>query len=72
MSEIPSAPIDRVIRKAGAYRVSEKAAKELAMVLEEIGISISKKAIILAEHAKRKTVTEKDIKLAVKELEIIK
>lgn len=66
MSELPSAAVDRIIRKGGGLRVSEKAAKELAEVLEEYGIKIAQQAAAFAKHAKRKTITEEDIRLAAK------
>lgn len=62
---LPLAPVERVIRKAGAERVSEDAGVELAKVLEDYGMEISREAIILAKHAKRTTVKEEDIRLAV-------
>ncbi|MFW9871031.1 MAG: histone [Candidatus Thorarchaeota archaeon] len=61
---IPVAPIDRLIRESGAGRVSDKGAEELARILEEIGKIISKRAFALTDHAGRKTITDKDIKLA--------
>ncbi|MHA1951642.1 MAG: histone family protein [Candidatus Thorarchaeota archaeon] len=61
---IPVAPIDRLIRESGAGRVSDKGAEELARILEETGKIISKRAFALTEHAGRKTITDKDIKLA--------
>lgn len=64
---IPVAPLDRVIRKAGAERVSEKAAIALGDILEELGIEIAKRAKELAEFAGRKTVTSRDIQLAYKQ-----
>jgi len=64
---IPLAPIDRLIRKAGAERVSERAAAELGEILEELGIEIATIAKELGEHAGRKTVTGKDVKLAYKQ-----
>jgi len=65
---LPLAPVERVIRKAGADRVAEDAGVELAKVLEEYGIEISREAITLAKHAKRTTVKEEDIWLAVARL----
>ena len=37
MSEIPKAPIARIIKESGAERVSEDAKAELAAYLEEVG-----------------------------------
>ncbi len=63
---IPIAAAEKIIRKAGAERVSRDAAKLLAEILEKKGLEISQRAIALAKHAKRKTITEDDIKLAEK------
>jgi len=69
MTDLPIAAIDRLIRKAGAERVSEDAAEELSKILAEVAQDISKQAIELARHAKRKTVTGEDIKLATKTMQ---
>jgi len=69
MSDLPIAAIDRLIRKAGAERVSEDAAVALSKILEDVAIDISKQAIELARHAKRKTVTGEDIQLATKTMQ---
>lgn len=61
---LPLAPVERVIRDAGADRVSEGAGIELAKVLEEFGLEVSREAIDLARHAGRSTVKEEDIRLA--------
>ncbi|MEM4633874.1 MAG: NFYB/HAP3 family transcription factor subunit [Candidatus Anstonellaceae archaeon] len=61
---LPKAPVEKLIREAGAERVSDSAAIELAETLEKIGIEISAKAIKLSKHAGRKTVTAADIRLA--------
>ncbi|MBI2573331.1 NFYB/HAP3 family transcription factor subunit [Candidatus Woesearchaeota archaeon] len=58
--------MDKIMRDAGAPRVSDDAKEALAQILEERGQQISAEAKRLAEHAGRKTVTDKDIRLAVK------
>jgi len=63
---IPVAPVDRLIRKAGAGRVSDKGAEKLAQILEEVGENIAKQAHELTKHAHRKTITDKDVELAYK------
>ena len=56
--------MDKIMREAGALRVSDDAKAALADVLENIASAISTEAKKFAEHAGRKTVTEKDIHLA--------
>ncbi len=70
MSEIPKAPIARIIKDSGAERVSEDAVVELVDSLEEIARKISVKANEVAKIAKRKTVKADDIKLAISELDL--
>ena len=67
MAELPVAPVKRILKNAGALRVSDEAAVELANVLEELGEELSIKAGKLAKHAGRKTIKADDIVLAAKE-----
>jgi histone H3/H4 len=54
----------RLVKGAGAARVSEDAADALREVLEDFASEVASKAVQLARHAGRKTVTKDDIKLA--------
>lgn len=64
MGILSIAAVERMIRSVGAGRVSRDAAEALAAILEQKGTHIATKAVKLARHAGRKTVTADDIKLA--------
>ena len=65
-SELGLSAMYRILKKAGAKRVSDESADELRRVIEEIAESIAKNAVDMASHASRKTVKGEDVKLASK------
>jgi histone H3/H4 len=67
--EFPVLPFERIIKKAGARRVSFGAAEELAKVMENKIVKIAEEAAALAKHAGRKTVIADDIRLARRKFE---
>ena len=66
--ELHVAPMHRLCKKAGADRVSESAAKELAKVLDDIGVKIAKEALDYAMHAGRKTLKSEDVEIAARKV----
>ena len=66
--ELAIAPMHRLCKKAGAERVSEAAAKELAKALENVGTKIAKEALDFAMHAGRKTIKAEDIEIAARKV----
>ena len=63
---IPRATVARILLKAGARRVSASSANEFAELIQKIAEEIGEQAVKIAKHSGRKTVKEKDIKLAAK------
>jgi len=64
MAILPRLPFERILKKAGAKRVSQEALEEFANVMEERLMKIIEKANMLAKHAGRKTITAEDIRMA--------
>jgi len=65
---LPLAAMEKVLKKQGAERVSDKAKEVLKNVVEEMAMRIAQHAVRLAKHAGRKTVMGSDIKLAAKQV----
>ena len=67
-NEIKTAPMHKLLKRAGAERVSEESANALGEALGNIGIRIAQEAIDYARHAGRKTVKARDIEIAAKKV----
>lgn len=65
---LPLAPLERILKKAGAKRVSEDALKEFSNVLEDQLTKIATEAALLAKHAGRKTIIDEDVRIARRKL----
>jgi histone H3/H4 len=65
-SELGLSAMYRILKKAGAERVSDESADELRRILEDIAGNIAKNAVDMASHAGRKTIKGEDVKLASK------
>ncbi len=59
-----NANVEKLIRDAGAHRVSADAIEKMNDVLTEYGTNIAKYAVEIARHSGRKTIKGEDIKLA--------
>ncbi len=64
---LPLAAMEKILKLAGADRVSDKAKVALKSVIEDIAEKIAINSVRLASHAGRKTVKEGDVKLASKQ-----
>jgi histone H3/H4 len=58
---IALAPVDRILRKAGAQRVSKAAALELRDIVENFAHRIAKEAVKTTDEKGRKTVLREDV-----------
>jgi len=66
--ELPLAPLERILRKAGAKRVSKQALREFSFVLTDYASKLSSESTVLAKHAGRKTIIDSDVRMAKKKL----
>jgi len=63
---LPLAAMEKILKKCGAERVSDKAKITLKSIIEEKADEIAVNAVRLAKHAGRKTIKAGDVKLAAK------
>ena len=59
-----NAHVDKLIRDAGAHRVSADAIERMNELLTDYGKNVAKYAVEIARHSGRKTVKDEDVKLA--------
>ncbi len=62
---LPKAAIERIIRGAGAERVSSEAVEELRDAVEDLAEEIASDSAKFADYADRNTVKKEDIGMAV-------
>jgi histone H3/H4 len=67
--DIPLAPLERLLRRAGAKRVSKSALREFAVVLADYSHDLSVEALALAKHAGRKTIVGADVRMAKRKMD---
>lgn len=67
MAELPLAPLKRILKKAGAERVSDDAVEALRDEVEDRAHNMAEKARDYANHANRKTVQKEDVTAARRE-----
>ena len=60
------AAMEKILKHAGAARVSADAKEALRSVLEDLGKHVAGKANQIAKHAGRTTIKAEDIKLSIK------
>jgi DNA-binding protein len=63
---LPLVAMEKLLKKAGAHRVSEDAKEALRDVLEEYSFELGRRANKFSLHAQRKTIRAEDIVLAQK------
>ena len=66
MAEIPKAPVVRIVKDAGAERISEEAGVALVDAVEAYTNRLAEACIDLAQHADRKTIQPADVEVALK------
>jgi histone H3/H4 len=66
VKDFPLLALEKLMKRAGADRVSLSATKEMRILAGDIAEKLAKNAVEMAHHAKRVTVKKEDILLASK------
>jgi histone H3/H4 len=64
MNELSQSAVERILKKAGAGRISADATATLADLMEDYGLFLAKEAKKMSDHAGRKTVRSSDVIMA--------
>jgi histone H3/H4 len=64
MTELSQAAVERIMKKAGAGRVSADATEILIVLMEKYGAFITREAKKMSDHAGRKTLRGSDVRIA--------
>jgi histone H3/H4 len=64
MTELPLAPLKRLMKQAGAERVADDGVEAMRDVIEEEIEDLAQDATQFAQHAGRKTVKKEDVMAA--------
>lgn len=72
MTEIPKAPVTRIVKNAGAERISKDAEEKIVVAVEDYAAKLAKAVIEVAKHAGRKTIQPDDVDVVLKVDEIFK
>jgi len=68
--DVPNAPsIKRMIRRAGGRRISSWTTKAVPAITRDYVSEVLRRAIMIARHAKRKTITKADVHYALKSMD---
>lgn len=67
MAKLPRAPVERILKNASGKRISKKATEQMSEILEEFIEDVAEDAAVYCKHAGRKTITDQDILLAMKD-----
>lgn len=66
MTEIPKAPITRIVKSEGAERISKDAEEKIVEAVEAYTKKLATAVIDMAKHADRKTIQVDDVEVTLK------